>query len=125
MGMGHKNDRIGELNSFLLLTFPDLSMALKQSDRFMALSHFYTPSISSFLNLDIEATKFYDRSHPHYDAALLTRCYTQHALFLPYIDSKINHIRYSIKIQFVNKGIEYIISSSILFKDKKLFSYLF
>ena len=42
-----------------------------------------------------------------YDAAILTRCYTQHAL-RPYIDSKIYHIRHFIKIQFVNKGIEFI-----------------
>ena len=50
------------------------------------------------------ANKFYDRAHSIYDAAILTRCYTQHAL-RPYIDSKINHIRHFIKIQFVNKGL--------------------
>ena len=54
-------------------------------------------------NLDTEANKFYDRAHRLYDAAILTRCYTQHAL-RPYIDYEINHIRH-IKIQFVNKGI--------------------
>ena len=55
-----------------------------------------------------------------YDAAILTRCYTQHALW-PYIDSKINHIRHFIKIQFVNKGIEFINLPSI-FKDKSVIS---
>ena len=35
----------------------------------------------------------------------------------PYIDSEINHIRHFIKIQFVNKGIEFINLPSI-FKDK-------
>ena len=63
----------------------------------MALSRLVTLSISSLRNLDIEANKFYDRAHRLYDAALLTRCYTQHAL-RPYIDSKINHIRHFIKI---------------------------
>ena len=70
--------------------------------------------------MDIEANKFYDRAHRLYDAAILTRCNTQHALW-PYIDSEINHIRHFIKIQFVNKGIEFINLSSI-FKDKSVIS---
>ena len=72
----------------------------------MALSGLVTLSISSLRNLDIEANKFYDRAHRFYDAAILTRCYTQHAL-RPYIDSEINHIRHFINIQFINKGIEF------------------
>ena len=86
----------------------------------MALSRLVTLSISSLRNLDIEANKFYDRAHRLYDAALLTRCYTQHAL-RPYIDSEINHIRHFIKIQFVNKGIEFIDLPSV-FKDKSVIS---
>ena len=73
----------------------------------MALSRLVTLSISSLLSLDIETNKFYDRAHQFYDATLLTRCYTQHALW-PYIDSEINHIRHFIEIQCVNKGIEFI-----------------
>ena len=79
----------------------------------MALSRLVSPSISSLRNLDIEANKFYDRAHRIYDAAILTRCYTQHAL-QPFIDSEINHIRHFIKIQFVNKGSEFINLPSIL-----------
>ena len=86
----------------------------------MALSRLVTLSISSLRNLDIEAKKFYDKAHRLYDAALLTRCYTQHAL-QPYIDSKINHIRLFIKIQFVKKGIEFINLPSI-YKDKSVIS---
>ena len=85
----------------------------------MALSRLVTLSISSLRNLDIEANKFYDRAHRLYDTAL-TWCYTQHAL-PPYIDSKINHISHFIKIQFVNKGIEFINLPSI-FKDKSVIS---
>ena len=70
--------------------------------------------------MDIEANKFYDNAHQLYDAAILTRCYTQHAL-LSYIDSEINHIRHFIKIQFVNKGIEFINLTSI-FKDESVIS---
>ena len=86
----------------------------------MPLSHLVTLSISSLLKLDIEANKFYDRAHWLYDAAILTRCYTQHAL-RPYIDSEINHIRHFIKIQFVNKEIEFINLPSI-FQDKSVIS---
>ena len=52
----------------------------------MALSRLGTLSITSLRNLDIGANKFYDRAHELNDAALLARCYTQHAL-RPYIDS--------------------------------------
>ena len=75
---------------------------------------------SSHSNLDIEANKFYDRAHRLYDAAILTRCYTQHAL-PHYIDSEINHIRHFIKVQFVNKAIEFITLPSIV-KDKSVIS---
>ena len=73
----------------------------------MALSRLVTLSISSLRNLDIEANKFYDRAHRLYDA------------LRPYIDSEINHIRHFIKIQFVNKWIEFINLPSIS-KDKSL-----
>ena len=56
----------------------------------MALSRLVTLSISSLCNLDIEANKFYE------DAAILIRCYTQHAL-RPYVDSEIYHIRHLLK----------------------------
>ena len=103
-----------------VLTLSVLNIILKHSGRHMVLSLLVTLSISSLRNLDIEANKFYDRAHRLYDAAILTRCYTQHAL-QPYIDSEINHIRHFIKIQFVNKGIEFINLPSI-FKDKSVIS---
>ena len=86
----------------------------------MTLSRLETLSISSLRNLNIEANEFYERAHRLYDAALLTRCYTQHA-FRPYIDSEINHIRHFIKIQFVNKGIQFINLPGIS-KDKSVIS---
>ena len=60
------------------------------------------------------------KKHNLYEAALLTRCYTQHAL-RPYIDSEINHIRHVIKIPFINKGIEFIDLPSI-FRDNNVIS---
>ena len=76
--------------------------------------------VSSFRKLDDEANKFYDRKHDLYEAALLTRCYTQHAL-RPYIDSEISHIRHFIKIPFIKKGIEFIDLPSI-FRDNNVIS---
>ena len=42
-----------------------------------------------------------------YEAALLTRCYSQHT-HRPLIDSEINHKIHFIKIPFINKGIDFI-----------------
>ena len=86
------------------------------------LSKLASLSVSSLRKLDDEANKFYDREHNLYEAALLTRCYTQRAL-RPYIDSEINHIRHFIKIPFINKGIEFIDLPSI-FRDNDI-SYTF
>ena len=70
--------------------------------------------------LDIEANRFYDRNHQMYEAALLTRCYTQHAL-RPFIDAEINHQRHFIKIPFINKGMDFIDLPST-FQDKSVTS---
>ena len=72
--------------------------------------------ISVLRILDTEANKFYDRNHQLYDAALLTRCYTQHAL-RPFVDYETNHKWHFIQILFINKGIEFIDLPSI-FKDR-------
>ena len=72
--------------------------------------------ISVLHSLDNEANKFYDISSRLYDAALLTRCYTKHALRLV-IDSKINNLRHFIKILFFNKEMDFIDLPST-FRDK-------
>ena len=84
------------------------------------LSKLASLSISSLRKLDDEANKFYDRKHERYEVAILTRCYTLHA-FCPYFDSEINYIRHFIKIQLINKGIEFIDLSSI-FRDNNVIS---
>ena len=98
----HKNGNLKRKTKHVL-TLSDLSITLKHSGRHMALSHLVILSISSILNLDTEADTFYDRAHRLYDAALLTKCYTQHALW-PYIDSEINHIRHFIKTSICQQG---------------------
>ena len=69
-------------------------------------------------SVDTEANRFYDRNNRMYDAALLIRCYTQHAL-RPFIDSESYHIGRFILIPFINKGIDFIDLPSI-FQDKSL-----
>ena len=114
-----KNGNLKSKNKHVLALL-ELSIILNHYDLHMALSRLVTLSISSLRYLDIETNTFYDRAHRLYDAAILTQCYTQHALW-PYIDSEINHIRHFIKIQFVNKGIEFINLPS-MFKDKSVTS---
>ena len=58
---------------------------------------------------------FFDRNNQMYDSALLTRCYTQHAL-RPFINSEVYHIGHFIKNRFSYKGIDFIDLPSI-FKD--------
>ena len=71
----HKNGNLKHKNKHVL-TLSELSIILKHSGRHMALFCLVTLSISSLRNLDIGATKFYDRAHRLYDAAILTSCYT-------------------------------------------------
>ena len=78
--------------------------------------------ISVLRILDTEANKFYDRSNQLYDAALLTRGYTQHAL-RPYIDSEINHKRHYMKVSFINRSMDFIDLPSI-FRDSSVISSL-
>ena len=65
-------------NIKLFLSLFDLNILLKFG-RHQMLSKLASLSVS-------EANNFYDRKHDLYEAALLTRCYTQHAL-RPNIDS--------------------------------------
>ena len=102
-----------------VLSLFDLNILLN-SGRHQMLSKLASLSVSSLRKLDDEANKFYDRKHDLYEAALLPRCYTQHAL-RPYIDSEINHIRHFIKIPYINKGIEFIDLPSI-FRDNNVIS---
>lgn len=98
----------------------DLASKLEVHGRHSMLSFLSSLPISVLRNLDTEANKFYDKSNRLYNAALLTRCYTQHAL-RPYIDSQINHVRHFIKIPFINKGMDFIDLPST-FKDKAVIS---
>ena len=75
--------------------------------------------ISVLRVLETVAYKFYYRNHPLYDAALLTRCYTQHAL-RPFIDAETSHKRHFIEVPFTNKGIEFDLHDLYNNKNKKI-----
>ena len=95
-------------------TLADLYKIVKSGFHQM-ISKLSSLSSDSLRILDDEANKFYDRKYDFYQRALLTRCYTQHAV-RPYVDSEMNHIRHLIKIPFINKGIDFIDLLSI-FRD--------
>ena len=100
----------------------NLSSKLREHGRLAMLSFLSSLPIPVLRILDIEANWFYDRNHHMYEAALLTRCYTQHAL-RPFIDAEINHRRHFIKIPFINKGMGFINLPSI-FQDKSVTSFI-
>ena len=80
-----------------------LSSKLRKHGGHAMLSFLSSLPIPVLRILDIEANWFYDRNHQMYEAALLNKCYTQHALH-PFIDAAINHQRHFIKIPFIHKG---------------------
>ena len=79
------------------------------------LSYLSSLPISVLRSLDTEANTFYNRTNRLYDAALLTRWYTPHALR----PVKIDHIKHFIEIAFINKGMDFINLPSI-FRDKSV-----
>ena len=54
-----------------------LAVKLRIHGRHPMLSYLSSLPIAVLRSLDTEANRFYDRNHQMYDAALLTRCYTQ------------------------------------------------
>ena len=100
----------------------NLSSKLREHGRYAMLSFLSFLPIPVLRILDIEANRFYDRNLQMYEVALLTRCYTQHAL-RPFIDAEINHQRHFIKIPFINKGMDFIDLPSI-FQDRSVTSSL-
>ena len=94
----------------------DLQNILKHSGRHAMLSRLASLSISSLQKVDKEADDIVIRTHPLYEVASLTQCYTRHVL-RPHIDLESDHQRHFLKISFLNKGIDFIDLPSI-FKDK-------
>ena len=95
-------------------------MALTNHGQHGLFSFLSSLPISVLGNLELEAIILYDRANKLYITALLTRCYVQHFLS-PYINSEVNHKRHFIKIQIINKGIEFI-DLYCIFKDNLVIS---
>ena len=86
----------------------DLAVELRIHGRHPMLSYLSSLPIAVLRSFDIEANRLYDRNHQLYDAALLTRCYTQHAL-RPFTDSETNHIRSLLKFLSLIKELTLLI----------------
>ena len=80
-----KRKRCGAMK--LNTSLNDLPVKLSIHGRHSMLSYLSSLPIAVLRSLETEANRFYDRNHQLYDAALLTRCYTQHTLRL-FIDSE-------------------------------------
>ena len=65
----------------------DLAVKLRIHGRHLMLSYLSSLPLAVLRSLDAEANRFHDKNHQMHDAALFTRCYTQHAL-RPFIDSE-------------------------------------
>ena len=96
----------------------DLSKLLEDHGRHSMLSFLSSLPISVLRILDTEANKFYDRNHQLYDAALLTRCFTQHALrpFIHIMTGNLKIISDSRIRYIVSKGLKYRFPCRIDFK---------
>ena len=73
-------------------TLRDLDIKVDVHGRRCLLSYLNSLPISVLRNLDTEANRFYDRTDRLYDAALLTRCYTQHYRIMAFHLIKIRNI---------------------------------
>jgi hypothetical protein len=80
------------------------------------LSRLTSLSLTSLKEIDEEADKIVLRTDPLIRTASLVQSYTQHVL-RPHIDKLSEHLRFFLKIPFINKGIDFIDIQSI-FKDK-------
>ena len=69
--------------------------------------------LSSLSDIDDQADVIILRTDPLYKTIALVQSYTQHVL-RPHIDYLSDHVRYFIKIPFINKDIDFIDFQSIL-----------
>ena len=84
----------------------NLSTKIRKHGRHAMLSFLSSLPIPVIRILDIEVNRFCNRNHQMYEATLLTKCGTQHAL-CPLIDSEINNKRNFIIIPVIDKGIDF------------------
>ena len=110
---GIRKNRNIKRKSRRTMSIRDCYNILINSGRHSMLSSVTNLSITSLRNLDEEADKICLRSDPLYETANIIQSYTKHIL-TPHIDSDKEHKRYFIKIQFINKGIDFINLPGIL-----------
>lgn len=104
--------------SKIKISLHHLNSIFKNSGIHTALSKIASLSISSLRILCNETDKFVSRDHPLYDIARLVDNYALHYL-KPHIDDTEEHRRHFLKINFLNKGVDFINLPSIL-NDKNV-----
>ena len=105
------------LHNYLTLPFMTYQQS-KGNTTDMQCFNFLVPYL--FQSYACVSNRFNDRNHQTFKAALLTRCYIQHAL-RPLIDSENNHKVHFIKFSFINKGIDFT-DLPCIFLDKSVTS---
>ena len=99
------------------LTVRDCHNIFSSSGKHRLLSRLANLSIKSLRTLDEEAGNIFLRSNPLYYTASIIQLYTSHKL-KPHIDKEEDHKRHFFKLQFINKGMDFINLASI-FNDKQ------
>ena len=100
------------------LSVSDLNLILINSGRHSMLSRLTSLSVQSLRKLDEEADQHVIQTDPFYTVSYLIQNYTQHIL-RPHIDAQSEHDRHFLKLNFINKGIDFIDVPSI-FRDKRV-----
>ena len=78
-----------------------LAFKLREHGRHSRLSYLSFLPTAVLRTLDTEIDRFYDINHKMYDTALLTKCYTHHALH-SFIDSESNNIMLGSLLKFLS-----------------------
>ena len=112
-----KNGNI-KRKSKITMTVTDFNNILKHSGKHAMLSRLASFPLKSLKVLDGEADNIVLRTDPLYTTAYLIQSYTQHIL-RPHIDSASDHERHFVKVNFLNKGIDFIDLPSI-FRDNRV-----
>lgn len=92
--------------------------ALYLQSRHALLTKLSSLPVSSLLRIKQDASSIVLRSNPLYEVSSIVEQFINHRI-TPHIDNKEEHRRYFIKLQYVNKGLDFINLSSIL-RDKNV-----
>ena len=100
------------------ITIADLNIIFKQSGRHSLLTKLCSLSFSNLYSIHQETDKYVCRTQSFYEVSSIISSFTYHYI-KPRIDKSSYHIRHFLKIQFLNKGVDFIDLPSIL-RDRRV-----